>query len=140
MSEIYKVKLIETRLKEIVVESLNFRKRLIKVGENVQIQLTWIEANSKFPEHIPKKITKGIIEMALLEFCRKDSVRLNNEIEKTLEKCIDLYKNIRQVHEECHLYLAANINDLPNKDQHRVYLQDRLQEYVQFIQKMELCQ
>ena len=40
LGKIYKVKLAETRLNEIAVESLSLRKQLIKVFENVQIQLT----------------------------------------------------------------------------------------------------
>ena len=76
--------------------------------------------------------------MALPEFCRKDSVRLNNEIDKTMEKCTEFYKKINQVNDKCHLSLATKITDLPNKDQHLVYLQDRLQEDVQYIQKVEV--
>ena len=76
--------------------------------------------------------------MALLEFCRKSSVRLNNEIAKTLQKCDDFYKKIRQVHEKCQLYLVAKITDLPKKDQHMTHLQDRLQEDVQYLQKIEV--
>ena len=42
--EIYKVRLIMTRLKDIAAESLNFRIGLMEVGGKVKIQLTWIEA------------------------------------------------------------------------------------------------
>ena len=89
----------------------------MEFGEKVKSQLTWVEANSKFPEHPPQKTIEGIkIEMALLEFCRKSSVRLNNEISKTLEKCDEFYKKMHQVHEKCQLYLVAKITDLPDKD------------------------
>ena len=43
---------------------------------------------------------------------------LNNEIDKTLEKCDEFYKNIRQVHEKFHLSLVVKFTDLSNKDQH----------------------
>ena len=76
--------------------------------------------------------------MALLEFCRKASVRLNNGIEKTLEKCTNFYKKMRQVQDRCQLSSTAKINDFPNKDQHVVYLQDRLHEDEQYIQKLEI--
>ena len=76
--------------------------------------------------------------MALLDFCRKDLVRLNNEIENTLEKCMEFYKKMHHVHDRCHLSLTAKINDFPNKDQHVVYLQDRLHEDEQYIQKLEI--
>ena len=62
----------KTRLNEITTESINIRIRIIKFNEKVQIQLTWVEANSIFPEHLLQKIIEGIrIEMALLKFCRK---------------------------------------------------------------------
>ena len=84
-----------------------------------------MESNPNFPEHLPQKTAEGIkLEMALLEFCRKSSMRLNNEISKTLEKCDDIYKKIHQVHEKCHISLVAKITDLPNKDQHMAHLQD----------------
>ena len=73
-------------MKENGLEYLNFRTRLMKVAKNFQSQLTWVESNSKFLENLPHKTARGLkIEMALLEFCRKDLVRLSNEIEKTLE-------------------------------------------------------
>ena len=128
-----------TRLKAIATESLNFRKGLMQFREKVKIQLTWIESNSKFSEHLPQKTSKGIkIEMALLEFCRKASVRLNNEIAKTLKKCDDFYKKIHQVHDKCHLSWVAKITDLPSKDHHMVHLQDTLKEDIQYIQKIEV--
>ena len=72
------------RLEEITTESLNFRKRLIELGGKVQIQLTWVEANLTFSKQMLLKTTGGIkIEMALFEFCRKYSVRLNNGIDNT---------------------------------------------------------
>ena len=76
-----------------------------------------MEAKSTFHEHLPQKTVGGLkIELALLDFCRKASVRLNNEIEKTLEKCMEFYKKMRQVHEICQLSSDAKINDFPNKD------------------------
>ena len=75
---------------------------------------------------MPLKIAGGRkIEMALLYFGRKASVRLNNEINKTLEKCNEFYKNIRQIHKKCNLSLVAKITDLPNKDQRMAHLQDK---------------
>ena len=76
--------------------------------------------------------------MELLEFCRKASVRLNNEIDKTLEKCDELYKKIHQVYKKWNLSLATNITDLLDKYQHMEHLKYKLQEDVQHIQKMEV--
>ena len=112
-----------TRLSVIAVESLNFKKELMEVGEKVKIQLTWIESKSKFPEFLPQKTTEGIkLEMVLLEFCRKDTQRLSNEISKTVEKCEDFYKKIHQVHEKCQIPLVPKITNLPRKDQHLTHL------------------
>ena len=92
-----------------------------------------------FPEHLPQKIVESLkIEMELPDFCRKALERLNNEIEKTLEKCTEFYKNMRQVHDRCHIYSAAKINDFPNKDRHVAYLHDILHEDEQYIQKIEI--
>ena len=67
--EIYKVKHAKTSLNEIAEKSLSFREGLLEVGKKVQSQLTWVEANSTFPEHFPQKTVWGLkIELALLEF------------------------------------------------------------------------
>ena len=96
-----------TRLRVIVEESLNFREGLMEVGYKVKIQLTWLEANSNFPEHFPQKT-----ELDLLEFYRKSFMRLSNDISKTMEKCEDFYKKIHQAHEECQIPLVSKITDL----------------------------
>ena len=89
-------------MKRFAAESLSFRTRLLKVSKQVQIQLTWIESNSTFPKHLRQKAVDGLtIEMDLLEFYRKASVRLSNETEKTLEKCTGFYMKMHQVHERC---------------------------------------
>ena len=45
---------------------------------------------------------------------------------------------MHQVHNKCQLSLVAKSNDFSNKDQHIKYLQDRLHEYEQNIQKIEI--
>ena len=88
IEDIYKVKHAEIRLNEIEEKSLSFMEGLLEVGKKVQSQLTWVEANSNFPKHLPQKTAVGLkIELELLEFQRKSSVRLRNGIVKTLEKC-----------------------------------------------------
>ena len=47
--EIFNIKKVEARLKEISTVLTNFREGLLKVAEKVQRQLTWIEANATFP-------------------------------------------------------------------------------------------
>ena len=75
--------------------------------------------------------------MELLEFCKKYARRINNEIPKTIEKCIDFYKKIHQVHEKCRIPLVPYITDLPEKDQCIELLQDVLREDLEYIRKMD---
>ena len=134
--EIYKMRLMMERMKVIVMESLAFRKGLLDIAEKVKIQMAWRETNSKFPDHLPHKTTYDLkLEMVLLEFCRKASRRINNEIPKTIEKFHDFYKKIHQVHEKCHNPLVQSIVELPKKDQCIEQLQDGLQEDLEYIKK-----
>ena len=55
-----------------------------------------------------------------------------------MEKCTEFYKNMDQVHNKCQLSSVAKFNDFSDKYQHMVYLQDRLHEYEQKIQKIEV--
>ena len=89
--EIYKIKQIEERLKEIENDSSEFRKGLSKVAKLVQSQLAWIGTNSVFPNNMPQKTTGGLkMELALLDFSSKAVVRLYTSIEKIVEKCKEL--------------------------------------------------
>ena len=112
-----------TRLRVIATGSLNFKKGMMEVGEKVKIQLTSVEANSKFPEHLPQKTTEGIkSEITLLDFCMNSSHRLSNEISKTVENYEDFYNKIHQVHEKFHIPLVLKITDLPGKYHHMEHL------------------
>ena len=75
--------------------------------------------------------------MELLEFCRKYSRRINNEITKTIEKFHEFYKKIHQVHEKCHIPLVSKIIELLEKDQRITQLQDGLREDLEYIRKMD---
>ena len=75
--------------------------------------------------------------MVLLEFCRKVVRRLRSKISKRVEKCKDLYKKIHQVHEKCQIPLVLKITDLPSKDQQMAHFQDRIQEDIEYIRKVE---
>ena len=91
----YKIKQSKTRLKEIFAVLTDFTMRLLKFVERVQIQLTWVEANSAFPKHLPQNIAKSLnIELALLDFGSKYYLRLTNAIEKTLEIHRVLQENV----------------------------------------------
>ena len=41
------------RMNVIVVDSLEFKKGMLDMEENVKIQMAWRENNSKFPDHLP---------------------------------------------------------------------------------------
>ena len=87
---------------------------------------------------MPQKTTEDLnSEMALMEFCRKASNRINNEIPQTIKNFHDFYKEIHQVHEKCHNPLVQSIVELPKKDQFIEQLQDRLQEDLEYIIKVD---
>ena len=114
-------------MNEISIVSLDFRTRLLKDLKNIQWNLTWMESNSKFPVHLPQKTTEGLrIELAILEFCNKSSLRLNTGIKKTLERCTYFYKKMCIVHNKFQTSFVAKIKEFPNKYQHMKDLEDRL--------------
>ena len=88
---------------------------------------------------MPTKTSEGLkLEIALLEFYRKASLRLRKKNSKTIEKCEDFYRNIHQVHEKYQIPLVPKIIDLPRKDEHVTHLQEILEEDIQYIQKIEV--
>ena len=85
VGEMYIIKQIEARLKEIAHSSSEFKKKLSDVAELVRNQLTWIGANSNFPTNMPHKTVGGIkMELETLNFGCKSAVRLNTSIDKNL--------------------------------------------------------
>ena len=92
--EMYRIKQIEARLKELALSSLEFLKRLSDVVELVKNQLAWIGANPTFPANMPQKTTGSLkMEMTILNFGCKVTVRLNIAIDRTIEKCTEFYKD-----------------------------------------------
>ena len=45
------------KLKIIATKALTFRENMLELVEKVKIQMTWREANPKFPDHLPQKTT-----------------------------------------------------------------------------------
>ena len=104
----------------------------------VQIQLTWVEANSTFLEHFPQNTVESLkIELVLLEFSNKFTLRMTTTVEKTLERCTECYKKMRISHNKCQNFSAAKIKEFLDKDQHMKNLQDRLHEDEHSIHKIE---
>ena len=97
--EIYKVKQMKDILKEIKLVSTQFRRRLSDVVELVKNQLAWIETHSNFPADMPQKSVGGLkMEIAILNFGCKTTVKLNTAIEKKIEKCAEFNTGIQLVH------------------------------------------
>ena len=102
VEEMYKVKQMEDRLKEIKLGSTQFRRRLSYVVELVKNQLAGIETHSNFPADMPQKSVGGLkMEIGILNFGCRTTVMLNTAIEKTIEKCAEFYKGIHLVHKQC---------------------------------------
>ena len=107
--------------------------------ELVQSQLTWIGANSVFPKHMPQKIAGELkMELELLNFSNKATVRLNTTIEKIVEKCKDFYKKMCTTHNRCQDSVATQVQEFPNREKNLKNLQDKLQINEQSIQKIEI--
>ena len=86
-------------MNEISAVSIDFREGLLKVAEKVQGQLTWVEANSTFLEHLPQKTAEGLkTEISLLYFYNKSGLRLTTAVKNILEICREFYKKISIVH------------------------------------------
>ena len=59
----------------------------------MQGQLTWIETNVAFPEHLPQKTTENLkIEFELLGFSGKVAAILIARVGKSLERCMVFIK------------------------------------------------
>ena len=77
-------------MKEIALSSLEFRRRLSEVVELVKHQLTWIGTHSTVLANMPQKYKGSLkMELSIVNFGCKTTVRLNTTIEKTIEKCAE---------------------------------------------------
>ena len=119
VEETYNIKQIEARLKEIAHDSSKFRKRLLEFAEFVQSQLTWIRANPTFLDNIPQNTTGGLkMELALLNFSNKATVRLSTTIDKTIEKCNEFYKKMCSTQNKFQASTRTQVQDFPDKYKH----------------------
>ena len=117
--EMYKVKQVEDRLKEINLVSTQFRRRLSDVVELVKNQLAWIETHLNFLADMPQKSVGDLkMEIVILNFGCKKTVRLNTAIEKTIEKCVEFYKGIQLVHNQCLILMDTTDQVLPVSGEH----------------------
>ena len=87
---------------EITDNSSDFQKWVLEVVELVQIQLTWIETNSVFPDQMPEKIVVGLnMDLELLDLINKAVVILHTTIDKTMENCKEFYMKMSATHNRC---------------------------------------
>ena len=83
--DMYRIKQVEDRLKEITLSSSDLWKRLSDVVELVKNKLAWIGANPTFPANMPQKNVGSLkLEVAILNFGCKEAVRLNTTIDRTI--------------------------------------------------------
>ena len=67
--EVYRVKQIEDKLKEIEFSSTQFRRRLLDAVGLVKNQLAWIETRSTFLANMPHKSAGSLkMELGILNF------------------------------------------------------------------------
>ena len=95
--------------------------------ELVKNQLAWIETHSTFLANMPQKSAGSLkMELAILNFGCRTTVRLNTTIEKTMEKCAEFYKGIHLVHNQSMILIVSLDQVFPIKEEHLKNLQERL--------------
>ena len=88
---------------------------------------------------MPQKSTGSLkMEVVVLNFGCRTTVRLNTAIEKTIEKCVEFYKGIHFVHNECMVLTSAPEEHFPVTDEHLKNLLERLQKGEEIISKIEV--
>ena len=136
--EMYRVKQIEDRLKELELNSTQFRRRLSNVVELVKNQLAWIETHSIFPTNMPQKYAGSLkMEVAILNFGCRMALRFNTAIEKTIEKCAEFYEDIHLVHNHYMILIGSPEEVFLVREEHLNNLQERLQKGEENISRLE---
>ena len=68
---------------------------------------------------MPQKTTRSLkMEVAILNFGCRTTVRLNKAIEKTTEKFVEFYKGIYFVHNQCMVLTGALDQDFLVREEH----------------------
>ena len=87
---------------------------------------------------MPQKTTQGLkMELALLNFSIKETIRLNTTIENIVEKSNEFYKKMCMTHNRCQASTTTQVQEFPGREQHLKNLQDKLQTGRKSIQKIE---
>ena len=77
------------------------------------------------------------MEVAILNFGCKATVRLNTAIDRTIEKCTEFYKGMCVVHNQCMILAGSQDQDFPVREEHLQKLQERLRKGEESISKIE---
>ena len=87
---------------------------------------------------MPRKSIGSLkMEVAILNFECRITIRLNTTIEKTIEKCVEFYKGIHFVHNQCMVLTGAPAQYFPVREEHLNNLQERMLKGEESISKLE---
>ena len=78
------------------------------------------------------------MEVAILNFGCRTTVKLNTTIEKTIEKCVEFYKGIHLVHNQCMILTGAPDQDFPVREENLKNLQERQLKGEESISKLKV--
>ena len=135
--EMYRVKQIEDRLKELELNSTQFQRRLSDAVELVKNQLAWIETHSTFPANMPQKYAGSLkMEVSILNFGCRTAVKLNTAIEKTIEKCAEFYKGIHVVQNQWMILTDSLDQVFPVREEYPKNFKERLQKGEENISRL----
>ena len=77
------------------------------------------------------------MEVAILNFGCRMTVKLNTAIEKNIDKCVEFQKVIHLVHNQCMILIEFPDQVFPVKEEHLNNLQERLQKGEESISRIE---
>ena len=78
------------------------------------------------------------MEIAILNFGCRTTVRLNTAIEKTVEKCVEFYKAIQLVHNQCLILTDTPDQVFLVRGEHLQNLQERMQKGEESLARLEV--
>ena len=78
------------------------------------------------------------MEVAILNFDCKATLKLNIAIDRTVEKCTEFYKDRCYVHNQCMILADTQDQVFPVREEHLKNLQERLSEGEESISKIEV--
>ena len=77
------------------------------------------------------------MEVSILNFGCRSTIKLNTAIEKTIKKCAEFYKGIHLVHNQFMILTESPYQVFPVREEHLKNLQERLQKGEESISRLE---